>query len=197
MGWLLELLFESIKEMCSQFIIDMMDVASSMFTEILSCNLNLFEELFGVAGNLYRDGIMPIAVMILLMILVWQLFKGIFSKITTSSEEPIELILRSAISLFMIVYAKDIVNYILNIVGTPYQWVAGSAITVNSFSAYVTAAEAVVSVLGIDIISIQMLLLIMHFVVAWNYFGGTVCPAGNLFLYRTIGICSRRFKIHK
>ncbi|MFQ9649798.1 MAG: hypothetical protein ACLRZZ_05840 [Enterocloster sp.] len=141
-----------------------------MFTEILSCNLNLFEELFGVAGNLYRDGIMPIAVMILLMILVWQLFKGIFSKITTSSEEPIELILRSAISLFMIVYAKDIVNYILNIVGTPYQWVAGSAITVNSFSAYVTAAEAVVSVLGIDIISIQMLLLIMHFVVAWNYF---------------------------
>ena len=120
MGWLLELLFESIKEMCSQFIIDMMDVASSMFTEILSCNLNLFEELFGVAGNLYRDGIMPIAVMILLMILVWQLFKGIFSKITTSSEDPIELILRSAISLFMIVYAKDIVNYILNIVGTPY-----------------------------------------------------------------------------
>ena len=85
MGWLLELLFESIKEMCSQFIIDMMDVASSMFTEILSCNLNLFEELFGVAGNLYRDGIMPIAVMILLMILVWQLFKGIFRKITTSS----------------------------------------------------------------------------------------------------------------
>ena len=27
MGWLLELLFEGIKEMCSQFIIDMMDVA--------------------------------------------------------------------------------------------------------------------------------------------------------------------------
>ena len=61
MGWLAKLLFEVI-EMCSQFIIDMMDVASSMFTEILSCNLNLFEELFGVAGNLYRDGIMPIAI---------------------------------------------------------------------------------------------------------------------------------------
>lgn len=170
MGWLLELLFEGIKEMCSQFIIDMMDVASSMFTEILSCDLNLFEELFGVAGDLYRDGIMPIAIMLLLMILVWQLFKGMFSKITASSEEPLELIFRSAISLFMIAYSKDIVNYILDIVGTPYQWVAGTAVTVNSFSGYVTAAEAVVSVLGIDIISIQMLLLIMHFVVAWNYF---------------------------
>ena len=170
MGWLLELLFEGIKELCAQFIVDMMDVASSMFTEILSCDLDLFEELFGVAGDLYRNGIMPIAIMILLMILVWQLFKGMFGKITASSEEPLELIFRSAISLFMIAYAKDIVNYILDIVGTPYQWVVGTAVTVNSFSGYVTAAEAVVSVLGIDVISIQMLLLILHFVVAWNYF---------------------------
>ena len=50
MGWLLELLFESVSEMCSKFIVDMMDVASGMFTEILSCDLDLFEELFGVAG---------------------------------------------------------------------------------------------------------------------------------------------------
>lgn len=170
MGWLLELLFEGIKEMCSQFIIDMMDIASSMFTEILSCDLDLFEELFGVAGDLYRNVIMPLAIMLLLMILVWQLFKGMFSKITASSEEPLELVFRSAIALFMIAYAKDIVNYILDIVGTPYQWVVGTAVTVNSFSGYVSAAEAVVSVLGIDVISIQMLLLIMHFVVAWNYF---------------------------
>ena len=48
MGWLLELLFESVSEMCSKFIVDMMDVASGMFTEILSCDLDLFEELFGV-----------------------------------------------------------------------------------------------------------------------------------------------------
>ena len=34
MGWLLELLFEAVRELCSQFIIDMMDIASGMFTEI-------------------------------------------------------------------------------------------------------------------------------------------------------------------
>lgn len=170
MGWLLELLFEGVREMCSQFIVDMMDVASGMFTEILSCDLNLFEELFGVAGDLYRNGIMPIAIMLLLIILVWQLFKGIFSKITASSEEPLELVFRSAISLFMIAYAKDIVNYILDIMGTPYQWVVGTAVTVDSFSGYVSAAEVVLAVLGIDQLSIQILLLIMQFVVAWNYF---------------------------
>ena len=34
MGWLLELLFESVSEMCSKFIVDMMDIASGMFTAL-------------------------------------------------------------------------------------------------------------------------------------------------------------------
>lgn len=170
MGWLLELLFGAIREMCSQFIIDMMDVASSMFTEILSCDLNLFEDLFGVVGDLYKNAVMPIGIMLLLMILVWQLFKSMFGKTGIASEDPLELIFRSAVCLILIAYAKQVVNYILDLAGTPYQWVVGTAITVDSFSAYVSASEAVVSALGIDSLSISMLLLIMQFVVAWNYF---------------------------
>lgn len=170
MKWLLDLLFDAVKEMCSQFIIDMMDIASGMFTEILSCDLNLFEELFSVAGDLYRSVVMPVAIMLLLMILVWQLFKSMFGKLGASSEDPLELVFRSTACLFMIAFAKDIVNYILDIMGTPYQWVVGTAVTVDSFSGYVSAAEAAVSLLGVDAMSIQILLLIMHFVVAWNYF---------------------------
>ena len=89
MGWLLELLFESVSEMCSKFIVDMMDIASGMFTEILSCDLDLFEELFGVAGDLYRNAIVPMGVALLLMILVWQLFKSMFGKLGTASEDPV------------------------------------------------------------------------------------------------------------
>ena len=79
MGWLIELLFGAIRELCSQFIIDMMDISSGMFTEILSCDLNLFEGLFGVAESLYRNAIMPIGIALLLMILVWQLFKSMLA----------------------------------------------------------------------------------------------------------------------
>lgn len=170
MGWLLELLFESIREMCSQFIVDMMDIASTMFTEILSCDLDLFEELFGVAGALYQNAVLPIAVMLLLMILTWQLFKSMFGKMGVSSEDPVELVFRSCFCLFMIVYAKKIVNYILEIAGTPYEWVVGTEIEVESFSEYVSVAEAIVSALGVDSLTISLLLLIMQFVVAWNYF---------------------------
>lgn len=170
MGWLLKLLFEAVRELCSQFIIDMMDIASGMFTEILSCDLNLFEQLFGVVGDLYENVILPLAVALLLMILTWQLFKSMFGKLGVNSEDPLELVFRSGLCLFLLVYARDIVNYILEVAGTPYQWVVGTGITVDSFSGYVTAAEAAVSVLGVDAISISLLLLIMQFVVAWNYF---------------------------
>ncbi len=170
MGWLLELLFESVSEMCSKFIVDMMDVASGMFTEILSCDLDLFEELFGVAGDLYRNAIVPMGVALLLMILVWQLFKSMFGKLGTASEDPVELVFRSCFCLFMILFAKDIVNYVLEVAGTPYDWVVGTVITVDSFSEYVTAAEGVMSVLGIDVMTISILKLLLQLVVAWNYF---------------------------
>ena len=85
MGWLLELLFEAVRELCSQFIIDMMDIASGMFTEILSCDLDLFEELFGVVGTLYQNAVLPIAVALLLMILTWQVFKSMFGKLGINS----------------------------------------------------------------------------------------------------------------
>lgn len=170
MGWLLELLIEGIQEKCSQFIIDVMSVVTQMFTELLSCDLNLFEGLFGVVGLLYKNVIIPLAIALLFLICIWQLFKSMFGKVGMSSEDPIELLGRSCACLFMIVGSRSMVNYILRIAGTPYQWIVGTDITVNSFSEYVSSLEGVTSVLGIDAISMLVLTLIMQFVVAWNYF---------------------------
>lgn len=133
MGWLIKLLFEAVRELRSQFITDMMDIASGMFTEILSCDLDLFEQLFGAVGDLYQNAVLPLAVALLLMILTWQMFKSMFGKLGLNSEEPLELVFRSEFCLFLLVYARDIVNYILEVAGTSYQWVVGTGITVDSF----------------------------------------------------------------
>ena len=171
MSWLLELLVDAIREMCSQFIVDMMELITNMFTELLSCNLSLFEELFSVVGSLYKNVIVPTGIAILLMILVWQLFKSMFGgKAGVNAEEPIELICRSAISLFLLAGSKPLVDYILRIAGTPYQWVIGTKVKVASFSGYVSTLEGVTDTLGISSLSISVLMLIMQFVVAWNYF---------------------------
>lgn len=169
MSWLLELLLDGIGEICSQFIVDMMELITEMFTELLSCNLSLFEELFSVVSALYANVIVPMGIAMLLLILMWQLFKSMFGK-SVNSEEPIELIIRSAIALFFVVAAKPIVNYILKFAGTPYQWVAGTEIKVESFAGFVSALEGVTETLGIGKLSISLLMVLMQFVVAWNYF---------------------------
>lgn len=169
MGWLLELLLDGIREICSQFIVDMMELVTEMFTELLSCDLSLFEDLFSVVGVLYQNVIVPMGIAMLLLILVWQLFKSMFGK-SVDGEEPVELVIRSAIALFFVVAAKPIVNYILKFAGTPYQWVVGTEIKVESFSGFVSALEGVTETLGIGTLSISLLMLIMQFVVAWNYF---------------------------
>ena len=116
MSWLLELLVDAIREMCSQFIVDMMELITNLFTELLSCNLSLFEELFSVVGSLYKNVIVPTGIAILLMILVWQLCKSLCGgKAGVNAEAPIELICRSALSLFLLAGSKPLVDYILRI----------------------------------------------------------------------------------
>ena len=166
----MDLLVDAIKEMVSQFLVDMMGLITDVFTDLLSCNLSLFEELFSVVGSLYQNVIVPMGIALLLMILIWQLFKSMFGKVGINAEEPIELIGRSSICLFFVVASKPVINYILKIAGTPYQWVIGTDIKVQSFSEYVTALEGITAPLGLGTVSIAILMLIMQFVVAWNYF---------------------------
>ena len=170
MGWLLELLIEGIREICSQFLVDMMDIITGMFTDLLSCNLSLFEDLFTVVKDLYENAILPMGIAILLLILVWQLFKTMFGRGGVEAEDPVELVCRSFLCFFMLLFARPVANYILEVAGTPYQWVAGTEIEVKSFSDFVTSLDQASASLGIDGLSISILLLIMQFVVAWNYF---------------------------
>ena len=107
---------------------------------------------------------------ILLLILIWQLFKTMFGRGGVAAEDPVELVCRSFLCLFMLLFARPVANYILEVAGTPYQWVAGTEIEVKSFSDFVSSLDQASASLGIDGLSISILLLIMQFVVAWNYF---------------------------
>lgn len=170
MSWLIELLIEGVREVCSQFLVDMMDLLTNMFTELVSCDLSLFEDLFGVVKDLYENAILPLGIAILLLILVWQLFKTMFGRGGVTAEDPVELVCRSCICLFFVIFARPLANYILSVAGTPYQWVAGTEIEVESFSDFVNALDVLSAGLGISTLSITILMLIMQFVVAWNYF---------------------------
>lgn len=82
-------------------LVDMMDLLTNMFTELVSCDLSLFEDLFGVVKDLYENAILPLGIAILLLILVWQLFKTMFGRGGVTAEDPVELVCRSCICLFL------------------------------------------------------------------------------------------------
>ena len=102
MTWLLEMLFDSLRTMCAQFVVDMMDMATGVFTDLLSCDLSLFEGLFSVAGTLYRNAILPMSIAFLIVICIWQLLKTMFGGAGTAIEEPVELVGRSLVCMFLI-----------------------------------------------------------------------------------------------
>ena len=196
MSWLLDLLVDAIKEMVSQFIIDMMELITGVFTDLLSCNLSLFEELFSVVGGLYQNVIVPMGIAILLMILVWQLFKSMFgNKLGVNAEEPIELLGRSAICLFFVVGSKPLVNYVLKIAGTPYQCSELFRICLCPGGDYRTswswnnqycnsyADHAVCS--GMELF--QDVICNCR----------KICASWRIFIYRTPCFCNRRFQINK
>ena len=170
MAWLINQLIDAAAEACSQFIVDMMSIITDVFSDLLSCDLDLFETLFGVVGTLYHSAILPIGIALLILIYLWQLFKSMFGQMGMESEEPIGLTCRTGACLFAMVYARQIINYILSAAGTPYQWIAGTEIEISSFAEYVTSLDRILSVLAIDSISVTILALLMQLVVAWNYF---------------------------
>ena len=81
MTWLLELLFDSLRTMLAQFVVDLMDTVTGVFTDLMCCDLSLFEELFSVASQLYENALMPFSIALLAMICVWQLFKTMFGRV--------------------------------------------------------------------------------------------------------------------
>ena len=170
MAWLINQLIDAAAEACSQFIVDMMSIITDVFSDLLSCDLDLFENLFGVVGTLYHNAILPIGIALLILIYIWQLFKSMFGQMGMESEAPIGLTFRTGACLFAMVYARQIINYILSVAGTPYQWIAGTEIEISSFAEYVTLLDRILSVLAIDSISVTILALLMQLVVAWNYF---------------------------
>ena len=128
------------------------------------------KNLFSVVGSLYQNVIVLWELRCAYDSNLVELFKSMFGKVGINAEEPIELIGRSSICLFFVVASKPVINYILKIAGTPYQWVIGTDIKVQSFSEYVTALEGITAPLGLGTISIAILMLIMQFVVALELF---------------------------
>ena len=143
-----------------------LDFASTSVLGVLGCNMNTFVRYFPAVETMY-DIFVALAIGLILLNWVWQLFKNFGLGLGFEAEDPVKLSIRSVIFIFLAFFARDIVDMILKIGGTPYMWIMSSEIPPLDFSSYysVVLTTANVTTNGAGVI----IALILTLVLAWNY----------------------------
>ena len=104
---------------------------------------------------------------LLLLNLVWSLFKNYAAGLDVETEDPVKLLFRSGIFLLCIWYADDIVNAALRIGGTPYRWIVDSDLPAVQFGSFNSVLLVIIGVLANG--SVALIALILLVILAWNY----------------------------
>ena len=168
---MLDWFFEGIIGWVSGIISSLMDAVSGLFLEALGTDMTAMEEYFPFVTKAY--GVMQVmAYAILILIVIWQLFRA-FGGPINESENPWHLVIRGSIFGFLIGYAKPIFEFCLDIARAPYTSLMDISMTGEDFTFAgveqtltngLTTIVAAASMVGL------ILILILLIALGWNYF---------------------------
>lgn len=142
------------------------DVISTAILGSLGCDMEAFLRYFPAVETMYSIFV-ALAIGLILLNWVWQLFKNFGVGIGIEAEDPIKLSIRSVLFIFLAYFAKDITEIVLRIGKTPYYWIMTSEVPPLDFSSYfsIIMTSMSVSANGVAVI----VALILTLVLAWNY----------------------------
>ena len=103
-----------------------LDLVTSSVLGALGCDMTVFLRYFPAAETMYHIFV-GLAIGLILLNWVWQLFKNYGAVAGIEAEDPIKLSLRSVLFILLAYFSDDIVNIVLEIGGTPYHWIMSPA----------------------------------------------------------------------
>ena len=112
-----------------------LDLINTSVLGALGCDMSVFLRYFPAAQTMY-DIFVALAIGFVLLIWVWNLFKNFGLGMGSEAEDPVKLSIRAVAFIFLAYYADDIVSMILNIGGTPYDWILSSALPNLDFASF-------------------------------------------------------------
>lgn len=115
---MLDWIFEGIVSWVSRVVTQLMDAISGLFLEALGTDMTAMEEYFPFVSQAFTI-MQYTAWTILFLVTVWQLFRA-FGGPVTEAENPLSLILRSALFALLIWFARPIFMFVLDIARAPY-----------------------------------------------------------------------------
>lgn len=147
-------------------VMNLLDMVSTSVLGALGCNMDSFLRYFPAAKTMYSVFV-ALAIGLILLNLVWNLFKNFGIVAGLETEDPIKLSIRSILFIFLAYFSNDIVNIALKIGGTPYKWVLTSDLPPLSFASF---NSTIITILGVVANgSVALIALILLLILAWNY----------------------------
>lgn len=167
---MLDWIFEGIAEWIGGIVSSMMDAVSGIFLGALGADMTTMEEYFPFVKSAFSV-LQYTAWALLFLITVWQLFRS-FGGPLSESENPWQLIARSALFAVLIAYAKPIFEICLSIARAPYLALMDSGTDASFTFAGIenTLTNGLTTVAAASTIVGLLLMIILLVSLGWNYF---------------------------
>ena len=99
-----------------------LDMITTSVLGALGSDMTSFPRYFPAAETMYKIFV-GLAIGIILLNWVWQVFKNFGLPAGIEAEDPVKLSIRSVIFILLAYYSNEIVDMVLKIGGKPYDWI--------------------------------------------------------------------------
>ena len=104
-------ILDGIVSWLAEQVMNILDMISTSVLGALGCNMETFIRYFPAAETMYHIFV-ALAIGLILLNMVWQLFKNFGLAMGTDAEDPVKLIIRSMFFIILAYYADDILNIV-------------------------------------------------------------------------------------
>ena len=143
-----------------------LDLINTSVLGALGCDMTVFLRYFPAAETMY-EVFVALAIGLILLIWVWNLFKNFGLGIGTEAEDPVKLTIRAVLFIGLAYYADQIVDIVLDIGGTPYNWILTSTLPSLDFASFSSVLLTIIGVCANGAVALIVLILVL--ILAWNY----------------------------
>lgn len=128
-------ILDGIVEWIAEQVMYGLDLINTSVLGALGCDMSVFLRYFPAAETMYEIFV-ALAIGLILLIWIWNLVKNFGLGIGTEAEDPVKLSIRAVVFILLAYYANEIVDLVLGIGGTPYDWIMNSALPSLDFGSF-------------------------------------------------------------
>ena len=159
-------ILDGIVEWIAEQVMYGLDLINTSVLGALGCDMAVFLRYFPAAETMY-EVFVALAIGLILLIWVWNLFKNFGLGIGTEAEDPVKLTIRAILFVGLAYYSDQIVDMVLDIGGTPYSWILTSTLPSLDFASFSSVMLTIIGVCANGAVALIVLILVL--ILAWNY----------------------------